>query len=695
MPVTVYDPAGNPRAAVNVSVMPDGVTVRQAKSVKVSDGFGGWRLAWVPRVTTATLSLSKTGVVTGEQYNVVLSIPSGVPEGGVTVKFRHGTYSHTVTPAAGATSATLAGATHAAATTADWYADVTTLGGTTTFGPVRQTAYARSTATVTGPSWFMSHRCPNPSGLNYIPDVTFTISLSNYTAATRVELQIASWSDGVFKTIGIWTPGGAGGFAAIPGASWTWTFANSLFDRDGMWSARIVLTFADGATYESGHFGMDVRVKGLAAQASDYSPIVNTVVHISPSCNYGSCETMYSAAQWYHNGGAGWNPDTDAHGFDWAAWGTISWVWREVFSDGSVLHSNVITISPVAPPSEVVASDNWYGGQSGSAGLNAAMNDAVARGLPLRVTGWWGITASVWVPSNVRVSAHAAHFALSGSGRFKNAQSGGGGYSSAGGWVWDGGTFDGGGDGIWTISHCPSFTIQGTHMYAYASSSNDGHAIEVNSSGGNYTPGAYSLQIVGNRFSGVRGQRRNANDEPVQWDWAWDGSGCSAPYDHTMTHNLRIADNVFHRLNETGEWQFALCAIGSHRMSSASFGKHDTSHPLNKANPSDGNPSERHNGILIEGNEFHCDVCGSDPGSSVSPDKGIVALWSTRDAWVRNNRFYGGKCRQTYPANGFISAWDETQNVNGSPVNISISGNTWNGSPVSISLPASTTTGNS
>lgn len=108
-----------------------------AKKVKVWNG-SSWVLSWVPKVASASLSLSKTGVGPSETYNVSLTAPGGYPEGAA-VTFRFTGYSHTVYPSEGSTVATLAGASHGAEGSVAWYADVVTAGGTTTFGPVTQT----------------------------------------------------------------------------------------------------------------------------------------------------------------------------------------------------------------------------------------------------------------------------------------------------------------------------------------------------------------------------------------------------------------------------------------------------------------------------------------------------------------------------------------------------------------------------
>ena len=314
------------------------------------------------------------------------------------------------------------------------------------------------------------------------------------------------------------------------------------------------------------------------------------------------------------------------------------------------------------PPTEVhVAGGDCHALQTG-------LDNSASSGLPLRLTGTFTIDCAVRIPSNVAIGGHAATFQFTKAGRIRNnTNGGGGGYTHAGGFVWDGGTFVGAGNGVFTISHSPGFTIKNTVQYAYADAGDDGHSIEVNASGGPHTPGTYTVQITDNTFLGVTGQRPNSNDEPVQYDFSWDGSGGDAPFDATMTHNLRIAYNTFHRLDESGTWQFALCAIGAHRGGA-------------------GEPAERHNGILIEHNQIHGAVGAT---ANVSPDKGAIALWNARDVWIRNNAFHG--CTSSR----LVSGWDAnpSRDLNDATMNINISDNTHNGSPVTITMPSSNTTG--
>jgi hypothetical protein len=300
--------------------------------------------------------------------------------------------------------------------------------------------------------------------------------------------------------------------------------------------------------------------------------------------------------------------------------------------------------------------------------LQSGLDQAAAAALPLRLTGAFTVNCVVRIPSNVQINGAAATFTFTKAGRIRNKTNGNaGGYTHAGGFVWDGGTFVGAGNGIFTISHSPGFTIQNTLQYAYAETGDDGHSIEINSSGGPHTPNSYTVHITGNTFRGVTGQRPNSNDEAVQYDFSWDGSGGDGPYDATMCANLYIANNTFHRLDESGTWHFALCAIGAHRGTA-------------------GEPAERHNGILIENNAIHGAVGAT---ADVSPDKGAIGLWNARDVWILNNAFFG--CTSSR----LVSGWDanSSRHLNDSTMNINIAGNTHDGNAVTITMPASNTTG--
>ncbi|MBW2527255.1 MAG: hypothetical protein JRI23_23945 [Deltaproteobacteria bacterium] len=131
------------------------------------------------------------------------------------------------------------------------------------------------------------------------------------------------------------------------------------------------------------------------------------------------------------------------------------------------------------PPTEV----HVAGGDCNA--LQAGLDQSAAASLPLRLTGTFTVNCTVRIPSSVSIDGSAATFNFTKAGRIRNkTNGGGGGYTHAGGFVWDGGTFVGAGNGVFTISHSPGFTIRNTVQYAYAEDGDDGHGIEINSSGG-------------------------------------------------------------------------------------------------------------------------------------------------------------------------------------------------------------------
>lgn len=515
------------------------------------------------------------------------------------------------------------------------------------------------TAAITGPLIAMARDAGEnaPDGVNQIVDPTFTITLSTPADVAEVSLQRTAQTDPPD-----W----------VEQAVWTRPTTSELrhplpFETAGAWALRVVITDDDGLVSGSAPHAITSVAPAITATVDTALPVVGTTVTLTAAMSP-------SAPTTFANTPAGWFA-TDVGGIAVSegppnplastATDTVAtdWVWVEVFPDGSRLHSNVVRVSPQpAAPTEVLV----QGG--GCLDLQQGLNQAASSSLPLRLTGTFTVDCRVRIPSNVTVDAGAATFAFTKAGRIRNAQNGGGGgYTHAGGFVWNGGTFVGAGNGVFTISHSPGFTITNTTMYAWADAGDDGHAIEINSSGGTHTPDVYAVHITNNTFLGLTGQRANSNDEAVQYDFAWDGSGGDAPFDNTMTHNLRIAGNTFHRLDESGAWEFSLCAIGGHRGSA-------------------GEPVERHNGFLIENNAIHGAVGAT---VDVSPNKGGIALWNVRDAQVRNNAFFG--CTATR----LVSAWDANPDraLNDATMNVDVTGNTHNGSAVTITMPASNSTG--
>lgn len=691
MPLSV-NPSGTstwvPAKTAKVMVGGEWVPVKKMK-VRVGSS---WVLSWVHPVVNASLSLSKSAVNTSETYNVTLTAPGGFPEGAEVV-FRFTGYSSSVFPAEGATTATLTGASHASAGSYAWYADVKTKGGDTTFGPVTQSvSIVSTTVTLTGPSWAIS-TASGAGGSSSAASKTFTIALSNSAVVNSLSFQL-SYAGGAWTQYASW--------GANPGTPKTHTMQ---FSTAGSWRARAVATLADASVIYSGELSLTVYKKDLYCSASPSPATVGDTVTLTawhggdglgaPFGQDGRWQYMYTSIGVWNDRWSASNP------VGWLASGVtdIQWRWIESYSDGSWILSNTVrVIVNAAPVTEIRTDSGSYQGVAGGTGLVNAMRAARSANLPLWVYGTWNLELdNIWIPDGVSVYCQpGVKFNHTPMARFRNADKwpatsmadSTGGYNG-GSFFWDGGEFDGGGDGIFTLSHSPGFTIQNTKMYNWSADGGDGHAIEINSSGGaNANFGVFNVNILNNQFLGLGlGQRTNSNDEAVQWDWAWQGSGCAGAEDHTMCHNIRIAGNTSHRLTEA--WGsisglvnggFAKCFTGGHRMSSASYGDMGNA---GLANPSDGYPSERHNSVLIENNAIHAAVGSTE----TTPDKGAIALWMTRDVIVRNNNFYS--CTD----NRLVSAIDKTQNVNSAVVNITITGNTHNGVAKTITLPSATDTG--
>lgn len=641
---------------------------RPAKKIKVWNG-SSWALAWVHPVVDASLSLSKSGVTVGETYNVTLTASGGFPEGAA-VTFRFTGYSHTVYPAEGATTATLVGASHASGGNYVWYADVVTKGGNTSFGPVSQSADVPSTTvSLTAPTWVLSTQSGS-GGSASIASGTFTITMSNPAVVSRVSFQL-SYEGGAWTEYAGWNS---------PASQVSHTMQ---FSTPGSWRARAVVTQTNAVIVYSAEASVYCYIKHLSITVTPASPVVgdsvtNRAVHSGDALasTSGRWQYMYpSNGVWVDN----WSTSNPVN---WIASGvnTIHWRWAESFSDGSWILSNTV-IATIRSDEVTVNGGHCHDIQTG-------LDTAAAQGKTLRLTGTFHVYTNVWIPSNVYVNATGAKFNVNrgtgaytrpgdafNAGRFKNNTNGGaGGYGQAGWFTWDGGEFDGNGEGIFTISHSPGFTIKNATFYRYCANSTyfswgDGHAIEINSSGGDDNKsgedGTFNVQILNNTFQGTdMGQRAWGNDEPVQWDWAWEGSGVSAPYDGTMCHNILVQGNTFHRYNEGAtvsgaglngyndwQWRFAICAIGGHDPSQSSIDGliAGTRQPAGGWNQSSDTPLERHNHIKVTGNAIH--GAAGYAGGSLKFDKGAIHIHRTRQAWVTNNAFYGCGSRQ-------VSGWN-------------------------------------
>lgn len=541
----------------------------------------------------------------------------------------------------------------------------------------------RSTVSVTGPTIVMSENCANPTGQNYIAKSTFTVSLDTPSSVSKVE--ISFWSSG-----GGW----AAPYKTVLNPTGNVT-ADASFAATGTRYCRAIITFLDGQTLESNHHAFTCYTKTLYATVNDHGQIGGNPAIFTASCGADCPGVQISSAWYWWNGSSMIYHTTGNPGYWYNPDRNVDFYYRENFPDGSYLYSTVAAVRPTS--AEYILN----GGHCHD--INAAMIAARQQGKPLRLTGTFDVYTNVYIVDGLEIRAQGATFNVNtkdgayNAGRFRNGRAwpNTGALTtadtkySAGGFTWYGGTFNGNGDGIWTISHSPGFTVDGATFYNWASDTNDGHAIEINSSGGNndLAGTGWRVNVLNCRFAGLpNGQRTNSNDEALQYDWAWQGSGVQGAEDHTMCHNIRVAYCTFDRLAAWSSLNngYALCAVGGHRMGGGSYGDMGN---VGIANPADGEPSQRHNWLLVEHNTIY-NAKGATSG--VSPNKGAVALWNVRDVIVRNNAFHN--CTDTR----LVSAWDANTNrvLTDSYMNISISGNTHNGVAKTITMPSdSHTTG--
>ena len=80
-----------------------GTAWKQAKKMKAYSG-SAWILTWVPKVPSVVITFSKTGVVTGEKFDVTVTYAAGYPEGTKVRVTTNTGYDTTFSPAEGATS---------------------------------------------------------------------------------------------------------------------------------------------------------------------------------------------------------------------------------------------------------------------------------------------------------------------------------------------------------------------------------------------------------------------------------------------------------------------------------------------------------------------------------------------------------------------------------------------------------------
>jgi hypothetical protein len=237
-----------------------------------------------------------------------------------------------------------------------------------------------------------------------------------------------------------------------------------------------------------------------------------------------------------------------------------------------------------------------------------------------------GRTASLMMKSNLSVKATGCTFTVSSA---LTNQGSGGGYTRAGGWTWDGGTFEcnQAANTAFSVAHSPSFTIQNIIV---RNNEFEGHGIEINSSGGaasatsviSMTDAQFTVKILGCEFQGSDFLPRAEDyDEAIHFDYAWVGSSSPAAPDEdgTVCNNVLVQGNWVHKIASMS-YSYPV-AVGTHH------GVGDTSRVL---------PDAQHSHIKIASNTFD----NVSPRNFAANGRGAVHLRnSMKQVWVYANTF--------------------------------------------------------
>jgi hypothetical protein len=615
--------------------------------------------------TAATLSFSKTPVFAGEAFNVTATIPGGVTPTMYAVFRSSQGHRHTVHPAVGAGSVTLTGMTHNAGSW-DWYVDLYTEGGMKAFGPLRQTANARSTATLTSRDWVL-HPDSGADGPNtYIIPLTFTVSVGTPSLVSRASLQL-SWA-------------GAPGWAEW--AAWNNPSATQTHDwsptHTGNWQARVVITHTDGVQTVSNVVDITCALKtlSLGASASGAVPVGSSVTFY-PACG-GDCPNWQSGASvYYTTNGSPW---TAYPSYVWPYVGEGNehwWMYAEDFPDGSRVSSPFLSITPTVPPPPPPPPSPYHVRAGYTQAEFQAVVDSRAGAQVLVEPGHYNFTSGKFaIPAGVHILSYDCTFTVHQG--IVTAGSGGG-YDRAGGWTWEGGTFDGGGvrTTMFSLAHAPSFTIRNVTIRGCKGK---GHGIEINSSGGPVQSG-YTVVIEGCVFDGVTGHRPQSEgpykDEAIHFDYAWGASAATAnpANDGTVCNNVWVKNNTVAHNPATGYPVGYPVGFGAHK-----FGVSTTYHPDAKKSsagnwicrpPGPNNtrggyegqarPVEYHTHFLIEGNTFHVSAYAG------TGKRGAIHIRGADGFVIRNNSLAS-------PSGAAVVTYENefTKNLSSSPAAVNI-----------------------
>jgi len=492
-----------------------------------------------------------------------------------------------------------------------------------------------STVSVTGPAYAMSTSSGGNSSVqswNTIVSPTFTISLSNPGAVSRVSFQLHHETFAADR----WDEykGWDSGFTT------TMTYTMPFYTT-GAWTARTVITHTSGSTVTSNIHALSCVAFSISALCDTATPQVGAQTSVwagmSPSAPGGFPNAPEG---WYisRNGAAyqrptDWGWSNTANPLYWTPGDTATfrWVWVESFPDGSRIHSNLVDQAPV------VAEDYyWVNGDATT--IQNALNLSAANGQTARFGGTFSGGTGVRIPAGSRVvcDAGTVFYGIQFFNGYPAAGVPDGGYNRAGNIVWTGGIFDMQmvRSTAFSISHCPSFQLHGATIYNTLNADGQGHGIEINSSGGaavggdvrNMAEWQFTIQVVGCRFGGfdvvnyANRPRANCNDEAMHMDYAWGNSATAAGSvnDGTSCHNILFKGNRVERMH--GNFYNYPVGVGNHKTTGTA---------------PEVDMSSNHGPIRVDGNVFV--ACGPFAGSD--QHRGSVDLRGIRNVQVVSNTF--------------------------------------------------------
>lgn len=515
---------------------------------------------------------------------------------------------------------------------------------------------------VTGTSWVMSSSCPNPSGYNVINSTgTFTAKIDNPAVVAKVDWYLKNPS-GLWEVSPRQTNNNPTGDVSF----------SLSFSTYGQWYVRALVTLIDDSTVASNDWGLRCYLKGLTATVTNNGSIGGAAATFSAACT-NECLPAQQTGGWYWRNGSTWTLQTTSNPGSWSSpTGNRDLYWRETFSNGSILYSNVAQVRPTqAHYHEVVPSGSSRA--TIQAAINRAYNYFIAnQGAKTNYSDEYSMACVELVAGGTYTLDGTALYyrrgvrligggsggtrplvkGTSASHIFKGNNNGGGNYNAPHyDWLvknirFDCGNYMGG----FSIAHVRRFRIEDCY---FSNLGGRKHYIEVNSSGGTRSDGTYNCEIINCYFTAPNtkptNSARRTEDECIQLDYSWTGAASDVANDGTMANNVKISGCTFYRVAR---------AVGGHHYEFGTAGE--------------ANPDGIHSNIWITGctfNQVNPDLYGD--GANSQNSEGAVRAYFWRYVRVTNNTFLS--CLQ--PVNFFIA--DQAATTRGEPGQYYVQNNTF------------------